>query len=44
MLLTVDYYLQVHAIRLAEGSAYGDAPAEGRQLFLTAAVDGALKL
>ena len=34
----------VHSLRLAEGSAYADTPAAGRDLFLTAALDSAVKL
>ncbi len=34
----------VHSLCLAEGSAHDDAPSASRDLFLTAALDGALKL
>lgn len=34
----------VHALRLHEGSAHGDTPTAGHDLFLSCAVDGAVKL
>ena len=34
----------VHVVRLFEGSAHGDTPLSGHEIFLTAALDGAVKL
>ena len=34
----------IHSLRLAEGSAFGDAPSATRDLFVTSALDGVVKL
>ena len=34
----------IHSLRLAEGSAFGDAPSATRDLFITSALDGVVKL